>query len=432
MKAKEVILLILIIFAGVIFYYAHNEKIRLNFSWDEDFLVTGEEFTSEESQVVEPPFPSKLRLVNAHGDVEIQGTDEERMTITLQKKIWRRKESQAKEVSDKLHVTLSKGELLLAVSTNRNDFSRRNFETNFRLSLPKHMALEVDNSYGTVKIGQVQTCAVVNSHGKTIISDVAGDVAVENRYEDVEIENIQGNCRVDNSHAAVLVSGVKGTLKVDHSYGDIRLENIGQGVEVLSSHSGLLGQHLPGPIDCQGSYEKLTLIDVGPAKIQGHHWDTEVQGARENLYIKNSYAQVSVSDVQGNLTIDGKNVEIFGKRVIGTEIRLSSSYENIDLDEFSGKTTIALSHGGLSLKPLALTQSIDVKNVYSDITLVWPGEGKYPFEAQVRGGDIDWNMRENLDHRQENGQTVVKAFSGEKDKPSIFLSTSYGDIRIEQ
>jgi hypothetical protein len=433
MKAKEIFLLILIILAGVIFYYAHTEKIHLNFGWEEgDFLVAGEEYTYEESQAVEPPFPASLRLVNAHGDVEIQGTDEERITITLQKRIWRREEAQAKEVSDKLHITLSKGELVLAVSTNRNDFKRRNFETNFRLSVPKRMAVELENSYGTVNIGQVKTCAVVNSHGKTIISDIAGDAAVENRYEDVEVENIQGNCRVESGHAEVVVNGVSGTLKVDHSYGNIRLENIGQNVEVLSSHSELLGRHLPGTIDCQGSYEKVTLIDIGPARVQGHHWDTEIYGAKGDLYIKDSYAQVRVSDIEGNLTIEGKNVEIFGKQVIGKEIVLSSSYENIDLAEFSGKTTISLSHGGLILKPLALAQSIEVKNVYSDITLYWPGEGKYPFEAQVRGGDIDWNMREQLDHRQENGQTVVKAFSGEKEKPSIFLSTSYGDIRVEQ
>jgi len=432
MKAKEVFLLIFIIIAGVIFYYAQTDKIGLNFGWEDDFLVTGEEFTYEESQVLEPPFAAKLRLLNAHGDVEIQGTDEERMTITLQKRIWRRKESQAKEVSDRLHMTLTKGELAVTVSTNRTEFKKRNFETNFRLSIPKNMAVELENSYGAADIRRVKTCQVVNNHGRVGISEVSGDATVENRYEDVEVENVQGNCRLDSSHSDVSIRGVNGALKIDHSYGKIRLENIGRDVEVMSSHSEVVGQHLPGEVDCQGSYEKLTLVDIGPATIRGHHWDTEVQGAKEYLQIKNSYAEVRVSDVQGNLSVEGNNVEIFGNRVVGSEILLSSTYENIDLSEFSGKTSISLSHGGLILKPLALTQPIDVKNLYSDITLYWPGELKYPFEGQVRGGAIDWNVQGEPDLRQENGLTVVKAFGGEKDKPGIFLSTSYGDIRIEQ
>ncbi len=113
MKGKEIVLLILIIVAGVIFYYAQTGKFHFGLNWEDDFFFTGEEYTYEESQVVEPPLAARLQLTNAHGDVEIQGTDEERVTITLQKKIWRRNEEQAKEVSDKLHMTITKGDLLL-------------------------------------------------------------------------------------------------------------------------------------------------------------------------------------------------------------------------------------------------------------------------------------------------------------------------------
>jgi len=432
MKGKEIVLLILIIVAGVIFYYGQTGKFHFGLNWEDDFFFTGEEYTYEETQVVEPPLAARLQLTNAHGDVEFQGTDEERVTITLQKKIWRRTEEQAKEVSDRLHMTINKGDLLLKVSTNRTDFKRRNFETHFRLRLPKSMAVEVENSHGTAKIAQVKSVSLVNSHGKVSISDIAGDVTAENSYEDVEVENIRGNCQVDSRHSSVFVSDVQGKAKIDHAYGNIRLESISQPVEVRSSHSQLYGQGLAAGVDSEGSYEKLTLIDVGPSKIWGHHWDVEVEDARDNLYIKNSYAVVRVSDLKGNLTVDGRNVEIFANKVVANEIQLTSSYENIELAEFSGKTTISLAHGGLILKPMALTQPIEVRDVYSDITLYWPAQDRYPFEGQVRGGSIDWTLLEKPDSRHENGLTTLRAFGSERDKPSILLSTTYGDIRIER
>ncbi len=432
MKGKEILLLILIVVAGVVFYYAQTGRFHIGLEWEDDFFLGGEQYTFEESQSVEPPFASTLRLTNAHGDVEILGTDDPGMTITLQKQVWRRHEEEAKDVASKLHIIIDKKEGLVSLSSNRNDFKRRNFRTHFRLRLPKTMSVEVENSYGTASIARVQSVSIVNSHGQVAVSDVAGDVTSENSYEDVEVENIGGNCRVDGRHSSVTVRGVRGSANIDHAYGGIRLENIAGRVQVKSTHSDLHGQGLASGADCEGSYEKVTLIDVGPIKAWGHHWDVEVQGGRGNLYVKDSYATVRITDLKGNLTVDGRNVEVFADRVAADEIQITSSYENIELTEFSGKTTVSLAHGDLILKPVALSQPIEVRDVYSDITLYWPAEGRFPFEGQVRGGDILWNLLEKPDSRHENGLTTLRAFGGETNKPAISLSTTYGDIRVER
>ncbi len=432
MKGKEIVLLILIIVAGVIFYYAQTGKIQIGWDGDDNFFLGGEEYTYEESRTAEPPFPATLHLTNAHGDVEIQGTDEPGITISLQKQIWRRHEQEAKDVASKLHVTIDKGERLLTVSTNRNDFNRRNFRTHFRLRIPKNLAVEVESSYGTASIARVQSVSLVNSHGQVAISDITGDVSLENSYEDLDVRNIGGNCGVDSKHSSVSVSGVQGSTKIDHAYGGIRLERLTGRVEVRSSHSDLNGEQLQAGAECEGSYEKLVLSDVGPSRISGHHWDVAVQGALGNLYVKDSYALVRVTDLKGNLTVDGRNVEVSAAKVVADEIRLTSSYENVDLSEFSGKTTVSLAHGSLVLKPLALTHPIEVRDTYSDITLYWPAEGRFPFEAQVHGGNIDWTLAEKPDSRHENGLTTLRAFGGEMNAPSILLSTTYGDIRVER
>jgi hypothetical protein len=120
MKAKEIILLILIIAAGVTFYHAHTGKIYIDI--DDHIFFDREKFVYEEFQEIEPPFPPQLQVINAHGDIEIQGTDEGRITVSFEKTIWRRNEEQAKEIADELKMTIDKDAHQLTISTTRGEF----------------------------------------------------------------------------------------------------------------------------------------------------------------------------------------------------------------------------------------------------------------------------------------------------------------------
>ena len=432
MKAKEIVLLILIIAAGVFFYHAHTGKLDISFCVDDHFLFFLDEFVYEEFQELEPPFPPKLQIINAHGDIEIQGKDEERITISLQKKIHRKNEEQAKEVSDELKMIINKDAHQLTISTNRDEFRRTNFRTSFRISLPLGMDVEVENSYGVVKASKVGKTNISNRHGKIIASDIGGELIIKNSYKDVEIENVQSDCQLESKHSDVFVNSIKGETQINHQYGKIHLENISQDVKIEGSHSEVFGENLMGHVEVETSYKKISLFDVGPTKIRGHHSPVEVEGARGYLNIKDNYSKAKVNNIQGDLIIDGKNLGVYGKTIVGQKIYISSSYRNIELSEFSGRTTILLSHGEIVLEPSPLTHPIEVKGKYVDIKFYWPLGGKYPFEAKAKNGDIKWRLPVEITLQEENDISTIKAFLQEKENPSVTLSTSYGTIRIEE
>jgi len=430
MKAKEVIILILIIAGGVFLYYAHSGKLDFNFEFDGHFLFPLHQFKYEEYTKLQPPFPSRIQIINAHGSIEIQGANEETIAISFQKIIWRRKEKQAKEVSDALKMSVQQDSGQLLIATNRDEFRRRNFETSFVISLPKGMDVEVENSYGLVKVLNVRNAKITNRHGKTIASQIQGELNIKNSYEDVEIKNILAGCRIESKYSSVIASDVGGKTEVVHAYGKVRLENISGEVKVEGSHSEVFGQNLSAAVEITTSYEKVLLFNVGPTKITGRHSAAEVDGAREYVNISDSYSTVRVSNLQGNLIATGKYLKIHGKGVIGQEISVSSSYENIELIDFSGKTTIKSSHGAIFLQPLPLTHPLEVKGDYANIRLSWPSGGKYPVEARAKNGEIQWKLPVELSFHEENHFSTVKAFLQETTAPSIFLSTSYGTIWI--
>jgi len=432
MKAKEIILLILIIVVGILFHQLYTGEIDIYFDLDDDFVVISNEFDYEDYQEFEPPFPALLQVINSYGDIEIQGTSEEKIAVTLRKTVWRRKEDAAQEIADELKMIIQEEADRLVISTNRDEFGRKNFKLSFKISVPMNMDVQVNNSYGNVDVTNVKNVDITNRHGKIFAADITGQAVLENSYKTVEVENIDADLELESHNSSVYVSKVKGKAHIVHRYGDIQLDDISKGVKVEGSHSEIYGENLAGPVDIESSYKKITLIHVGPTKVKGYSSTIEVEGAEELLEIKNDYGKVRVDSIDGDLVIEGKNLEVTGKSIIGDKIDITSSYRDIELTEFSGKTTIILSNGEIVLDPYPLTQSIEVKGEYADIKLRWPLGKKYRFEAKVKNGEIEWGLPVEISVQEEDHTRTVTAFIQEKESPSIFLSTSYRTIWVEQ
>lgn len=432
MKAKEIILLILIIVVGILFHQLYTGEINIHFDFDDDAIIFSNEYDFEDYQEYEPPFPSQIQVVNSHGNIDILGADEEKMTVTLRKKIWRRKEDAAKEIADQLKMEVDREANRWVISTNRYEFRKKNFRANFVISIPSGTDVEIISSYGTVDVSYVRNAEITNRHGEIIAEDISGELRVDHSYKDVEVRNIASDLYLESRNSNVYVGKVKGKTHVIHRYGKVRMDNISKEVTIEGSHSEIYGEKLTGPLDLESSYKKITLLNVGPAKIISHNCTIDVEGADGYLDIQNSYGKVWVADLQGDLVIDGKNLAVRGEAIVGEKINIKSSYRDLELFEFSGRTTITHSHGKVILAPYPLTHPLEVKGNNATIELSWPLGKKYPFEAQVRNGKIEWGLAEEISVQEEDHTRTLKAFLQETEVPSIFLYTSYRTIWVNE
>jgi DUF4097 and DUF4098 domain-containing protein YvlB len=430
MKAKEVILLIFIIAAGIFFYHVQTGKIDV--VWDDFIAWDFNEYTYQETQTIEPPLPASLRVLNSHGQVEVTGADTDRITFSFEKTIWRRDEERAKEVADKLHPVVSKGDAAVTITTNRSDFKRRNFETNFRITVPFGMAVDVTNSYGPVKEDQVGETMIDNRHGEVTLTDIRGGAVIENSYEDVQVSGLQSNCTIRSRHSDISVKAVAGEVNIENSYGLVDLRGASQKATITAPHTEIWVEDLSGPLEVRNSYEKITLRKVGPSRLDGSHSSIDADGVAGNLEINSTYEPIVLKSIRGNVQVTGVHLSVSGRDIIGENIYVSSSYEDVELADFAGKTTILLSHGDITLTPLPLAGPVEVRATYSPITFFWPGEDRYPLEAQTKSSDIYWNLSGDTSIEEKDNLTVLRAFSEASDKPRIQLSTTYGDIQFEK
>jgi hypothetical protein len=430
MKAKEIILLIFIIAAGVFFYHVQAGKIDI--AWDDFIAWDFNEYTYQETQVIEPPLPASLKVLNAHGQVDVIGAETDRITFTFEKRIWRRDEEKAREVADQLHPVVTKGDAVVTVTTNRSDFKKHNFETNFLITVPAGMGVDVTNSYGPVKADQVGETMIDNRHGEVTATNIRGGVVIENSYENVEVSGLQSNCTIRSQHSDISVKDVPGEVNIEGSYGEVKLRGGSQRATIAAPHTEVWVEDFSGPLEVRNSYEKITLRNVGPARLEGSHSGVDAEGVTGSIEINDTYEPTVLKSIRGNLQINGQHISVSGRDIVGDTIYVSSSYEDVDLAYFAGKTTILLAHGDIMLSPLPLAGPLEVRATYAPITFFWPGEERYAVDAQTKSSEIYWNIFGSVSTEEKDHLTIVRAFSEITDRPNILLNTTYGDIQFEK
>jgi len=432
MRAREVLLLIFIILVGTLAYVIHTGEISFDGDWEVGVIGAGRSWSYEESMIVEAPVPALVEVINSHGAVDIRGVDRADISLRLRKKIWRRTEKEALEIAGKLKAEIDRKGDRIVISINRDEFKKRNFETSFVLEVPRQTAVEIENSYGKVTAVNLVSGKIGNRHGRVDVSDIDGSLSVDGSYEDIDIVRVGAGCAVVSRHADVSVMGVAGRLTIDHSYGKVTAEDAAAGADIIGSHSAVVCRNIKGPVDVRTSYEKVALTDVGPAVVRGHHAPVTAERVDGDLKVSTSYEKVKALDVRGNLDVEGKSVGVYGRGISGREIRVATSYEDLDLGEFTGRASISLAHGDARLAPSSADVPIEIRNTYSTIRFAWPAGDRGPFEARSRGGEIKWGLAVPPSLNTTNGEAVVKAFEDRAARPAVTIQTTHGDIIVEE
>ncbi|MFQ6083977.1 MAG: hypothetical protein ACE5WD_11570 [Candidatus Aminicenantia bacterium] len=437
MKGREILILILIILAGVSLHYT---KSCQEYFFDREINLIqigdwawpgGEWFNFEEEKKIQPPFPSLIRLENAYGAVEIKGKEGENIEIYLEKKIYRKSKEEAEKVAKNLNIIVDQDKEKITISTNRDEFKRKNFKTNFKIYVPENSKIEIENSYDNVNVSNIgQSTTINNRYGEVIVQQVKGKLEITNSYDPIKVSDVNNNCYLQNKYSLISAKNINGELSIKHKYGQIDLDNISKKIIIYAPYSRISGKKLSKSIEIENSYENILLEEIGTVKIKGHHSNIEISNAQGEVIIEDNYAKLNLFKIKGNLKVNGKHLSVNGDYISGEEIRISSSYQDIKLTDFSGKTVISLSHGKINLAPKEINSDLEINATYSDIYLSWPAGKTLPLEARAKYGDIYFKITDQYSYQEEDHTTVLKAFQSETDKPKIYISTTYGDIRI--
>ncbi|HAR36805.1 MAG TPA: hypothetical protein DCR87_07905 [Acidobacteria bacterium] len=427
MRAKEVLLLILIVALGVGLHYLDDLKLKID-DWDLEFPFRGESYLFEE-QLTEAP-AEILEINNGQGSLQVEGSQRADITITFEKRVWRKSEPEAREVADRIRLLTTRDNNRLVLTTNRNTIRQKRFTTSFKLLVPAGTRVKIKNSHGLVRVAGVSQVELENSHGRVDIIEISGPVRVSNSYEKVSILDVAGDCRLETRHSSALLSRVEGPVTIDCAHQKLEIFDLKNSLRIQSRHTVIKAVRIAGPAEISGSYELISLNEIGPAVVRGHHSPVEIDVARGDLSLETSYERIKLADLQGNLVIKARSSRVQGTRINGQSLQIETSYEPVSLEDFSGQLNLKLKHASLTLAPVNLDFPLVASTEYGNITFYWPENQTARLEARSRGGRISWKLPFSPDENISNGTTLLRAFQSASDRPEIKLEASYGNINI--
>lgn len=349
------------------------------------------------------------------------------------------------------------------------------FDAEERREVPEGTALEVDSSFGGVRIGQGMAGEVRVALRKVVFlpteeraRDFASRIRLEaallgstlrvstNRRQlereregrevgfetHLEITVPPGtSVTVRNEHGRVDVADVA-TADLSGSFEPLRVERVAGAATLKSRHGGVFVSGVGGTLTLEARHGDVTIQDVqGHVKAECQHGDVSVARAG-GLDLETSYGDVKLEAIRGDVTVRGQHAGVQAVDISG-RVDVETSYRDVRLEKLGAEARVKAHHGGLQITDAQ--GPVLAEASYEDIVL---SRIRGPVEATVehgglRGRDLEKGARVKVVGEDVRLEGVSGGVEVEAQRASVHffpagplvepvrISTSHGGIRLE-
>ena len=477
-RAGEIIGIVFLLLIGTAITRVHNSRIGEVFRdipltiggasvQPGEWLGTSYTYTQEATYPLTAPTP--LRFENAYGLVTVGPGSDREVRVQLRKVVFHKEESQAKEIASEIRLEAgpegraevapgkveaeppsAAGATTFVVRTNRDALSSKNyqFRTDLEILVPKKSQVLVRNSYGEVRVANLDGKQDLSTTHKPIdVRDCTGEFLISNRYAESRLTNLTGNVTVD-ARGRVTMESIKGNVDVRDEYSPVEIRDVEGGVKVTNTESSIRVAKVTKPVIIDARGTQVTVEDLSDTlKIATSHRRVRITDAASNVSLESRYASVTMENIKGNLDIDSNSDnlnldEIQGYLRIkgqGSGVRVNSVKGPVEIqttlkdavvNNFQNGCKVTNEYADVTLSTGTLGKSeVSVKNRNGAIELFLPEDAGFQIEATAKNGRVNSEFP-GLEPTQAAGDTGSLKAKLKSGTPKLLLETEYGNINI--
>jgi DUF4097 and DUF4098 domain-containing protein YvlB len=373
----EVVLVVLLCFAGMAVFQAHQYGIRFNTGGLQWF---GEQY--DYPVAVNAPAAGMKRIVfeNPRGNIKVTGGDVQQITVNGHKYVRAYNHADADRTNGNTPVELvPQGDQLLVRSNQDRAPDNQRVSDDLEVVVPRSMAVEAHGG----------------NTGDFEIEDVAGTVDLASNHGDVRLSKIGGDARLDVGRSSVIRAvDVKGKVDLNGRGTDVELENISGQVTITGSYDGTLEfKNLAKPLQFEGTRN----------------------------------TQINVQAVPGQISMD--RGEFSGSGLVGP-VKLVTDARDIKMQKFTQSLELETQHGDVELQPGSPMPSIEARSGFGNVVLILPDKAAFRLDATADRGEAI----------NDYGQPIVREMDGRTgrlkgnlgDGPAMHLTAHRGSIEVRK
>jgi DUF4097 and DUF4098 domain-containing protein YvlB len=316
--AGGVFLVIIIVVCGLIATQASRfnwGEVRDNLNIDDGDLdnIFGETYNFDDHLEQDiPPAATSLRVNNDHGAVRVSAASDNKITVTVRKRVGAESQSDADKYNKQASpvITLTGNAIMLDARTQAS--GDHAVQSDLDISIPRKMELHITSRRGDVSVtGRDGEVEINNQHGNVSVDDVTSNVKLNLERSSAKVDQITGDVRINGRLNEVSVSDVKGGAQLEGEFGEsVKLARISKSVSFKSSRTDLEFSRIDGDLDLDSDDLHADQI-TGPVHLTTRSKQIRLEEVSGDVRLQDENGGIEVSMRSlGNVQIDSRNGDI--------------------------------------------------------------------------------------------------------------------------
>lgn len=340
-----------------------------------DFPFFGHTYSYEDQMQQDFPARSSLHVVNDHGAVNINASQDNQIHVTIHKRIGAEKQEDADKwnLGTKPQITIS--DYAVTLNANTQGAGDHFVDSDLDIAIPRKAAVNVTGRRGDVNImGREGDVEISAQHGAVSAIDINGRVALNLEHSSARVSQVTSDVTVEGRANDVSLQDIKGSVRLTGEFMEsVKLARIGGSVEFKSSRTDMQLARLGGDLD----------LDSGDLRA---------------------------SDVAG-------------------PVRLTTRSKDIRLEGVSGEVRLTDQNGSVEIH-MAKLGNVQVENRKGDVDLYLPDRAGFQLDARARGGDIDSDFSDVKVENAHDLATATGVVGG--GGPRVVINNEHGTVSIHK
>jgi len=253
------------------------------------FSIADNDYDKTYSKSFSTAGAERLSIENKYGDINIKNWNKQEVSIKVTVTVEASNEERARDLFEKISVTLEKrGSDIIGMTEFDIRSSRSNFSVDYEIFMPKSLNTVIDNRYGDIYINELTGHLDLNlKYGALRIRTLSRENETPHNKVDISYS--------ENSHIRNC-----GWLKLNMAYSEIEVER-STALMILSRYSKLYTE-VGNSIVAEGKYDNYNLGSLDKFIVDTKYSDIQIDKLQNRLETEMKYTDLEVEEISASFS----------------------------------------------------------------------------------------------------------------------------------
>jgi DUF4097 and DUF4098 domain-containing protein YvlB len=355
-----VVLVVFLILIGLAATQASRfdwEAIRDHIQLGDDFPLFGHSYSYDDQLDQSFPAGYNLRVTSERGAVNVTASEDNEVRVTVHKRVTAQSQSDADKWNGDTKPQISIAGNTVSVNANTQGGGEHRVTTDLDIAIPRKASVVISSKHGDVNImGRDGDADITNAHGDVSVADVKGKLVLNLDHSSARISQIASDVSMQGRANDVSLEDISGSVRLDGEFMEsLKLVKIAKAVTFKSTRTSMEFSRLDGDLNLDSGDLQATDI-AGPLRLTTRSKDVHLTGVAGDVRLQdeNGGIEIQVSKL-GSMQVDNRNgdIEIYLPEKAGFQLNaqarngeIQSEFSELKVDNGDDRATANGSVGG--------------------------------------------------------------------------------------